>query len=358
MLLMSLRKSGGWLKRNDAIRSEVKSHLNHLASHPRFAPETARRLGNPLFTRDLNISRSSLTDFVERQEQLLQEVIEGLDKHSRAALALIFMRNGGLESPIKLRASEESALVRLGTDLGETIAALNAMQYSLTVNVREEGLALWRFKHPTVGDAYASILLKNSELMDIYMEGAPPEELLATITCGDIGLEGAVVVPKSLYGSVEEKFSAFVDGGSAQLWTQHRERKGKVDRFLAGRCDRAFLEFYLRLHPQIFERVSSPGLFLYAVSEVDLALRLFEFSLLPEQHRKKFVQTVTQYTVEGQDGYVFENREIRKMFTRGEMKDLKLRLRTELVPRLATARDNWEDNFPSDEDPESTFNPL
>jgi hypothetical protein len=133
---------------------------------------------------------------------------------------------------------------------------------------------------------------------------------------------------------------------------------GKVDRFLAGRSDRAFLEFYLQRHPQILERVSSPGLFLYAVSEVDLALRLFEFRLLPEQHRKKFVQKVTQYTVKGQDSYVFESREIRKMFTQGEMTDLKLRLRTELVPNLAIARDNWEDNFPSDEDPESYIQPF
>ena len=340
------------------FRSAIKPYLEEVASHSRFAPETARRLGNPLFTRNLHLSRPSLTDFVERQEQLLQEVIEGLDRYSQAALALIFMRNGGLESPIMLRASEASALVRLGTDLGETIAALSAMQDSLTVHVREEGRALWRFKHPTVGDAYASILLKNPELMDIYMEGAPPDKLLATITCGDIGLKGAVVVPQSLYELVEEKFSAFVDGSSARLQTKWWEREGRVDRFLAGRCDRAFLEFYLRRHPQILERVSSPGLFLYAVSEVDLALRLFEFGLLPEQHRKKFIQTVTEYTVEGQDGYVFENREIRSVFSQEEMEDLKLRLQTELVPGLADARHNWEYNFPSDEDPGSYIQPF
>ena len=181
-----------------SFRSAIKPYLDYIASHPRFAPETARRLGNPIFTRGLDISQTTLTDFVERQEQLLQEVVEGLDKHSQAALALIFMRDGALESPIDVRSSEETALVRLGTDLGETITALNAMRDSLTVQVREDGRAIWRFKHPTVGDAYAAILLKNSELMDIYIEGTPAEDLLATITCGDVGLEGAVVVPKSL----------------------------------------------------------------------------------------------------------------------------------------------------------------
>jgi hypothetical protein len=339
------------------FRSAIKPYLDHVASHPRFAPETARRFGNPIFTRGLVISRTSVTDFVGRQEQLLQEVIEGLDKHSQAALALIFMRDGALESPIDLRSSEGSALTRLGTDLGETIAALNAMKDSLTVQVREDGRAIWRFKHPTVGDAYASILLKNSELMDIYLEGTPTEELLATVTCGDVGLEGAVVVPTALYASVAEKVSAFA-AGTDPLSGQPRQRKRDLDRFLANRCDRAFLELYLQHHPQILARVSNPGLLLSAVSEVGLARRLFELGLFPEEHRKRFVQTVTQYTADGDDGYVFESREIRKMFTRHEMKDLRLRVRTELVPSLKNARRNWEDNLPSDEDPESYIQPF
>lgn len=339
------------------FRSSIKPYLDHVASHPRFAPETARRLGNPIFTRGLDISQTSVTDFVGRQEQLLQEVIEGLDKHSQAALALIFMRDGTLESPINLRSAEELALVRLGTDLGESIAALNAMKDSLTVQVREDGRAIWRFKHPTVGDAYAAILLKNSELMDIYIEGTPAEELLATVTCGDVGLEGAVVVPRALYLSVEGKVSAFAVSANPLL--SHKwEKKRQVDRFLSARCDRAFLELYLNRHPQILGRVSQPGRLLYAVSEVGLALRLFDLGLFPEESRKRFVQTVAQYAVDGDDGYVFESREIRKMFTRQEMKDLKLRVRTELLPGLNNARRNWEDNLPSDEDPESYIQPF
>ena len=81
------------------FRRAIKPHLEDIASHPRFIPETARRLGDPLFTRGLSISYSGLMDFVERQEQLLQEVIQGLDKHSQASLALIFMRNGRAREP-------------------------------------------------------------------------------------------------------------------------------------------------------------------------------------------------------------------------------------------------------------------
>jgi len=214
-----------------SLRTDIKPYLERVASHPRFIPETARRLGNPLFTRNLDISLTGLTNFVDKQEQLLEDVIEGLDKHSQAALALIFMRNGSLVSPIRLQESEQSALVRLGTDLGEVISALNAMQNSLTVQIREGGTTVWIFKHPTIGDAYASIVLKTSELMDIYLQGASVEQLLSTITCGDVGLEGAVVVPETLYLFVERRISAFgqaEDQDGENRWKQ----KARVDSLL------------------------------------------------------------------------------------------------------------------------------
>ena len=340
-----------------AFRRNIKPLLDPVASHPRFIPEIARRLGDPLFTRNLNISPTGLWEFVEKQEQLLEEVIEGLDKHSQAALALIFMRNGTVISPIKLRESEQSALTRLGTDLGETLLALNAMQNSLTVHIMEGASMMWMFKHPTVGDAYASIVLKNPELMDIYLAGAPVEKLLSTITCGDVGLKGAVVVPESLYEVVERKISAFHDA-SDQDWTQRWEKTRNIDRFLGERCDRTFLQSYLKHHPHLLERVSNPGLRLDAVSEVDVAVKLFELDLLPEQYRARFVQTVAEYAVTGEDGYVLVSSEIRKMFRPLEMKELKTRLRAELIPNLADARDNWEQQFPDDEDPESYIQPY
>ena len=46
------------------------------------------------------------------------------------------------------------------------------------------------------------------------------------------------------------------------------------------------------------------------------------------------------------------------MFTTDEKKELKLRLRKELIPSLAGARNGWEDNLPEDEDPESYIQPL
>ncbi len=66
----------------------VKPHLDEVAAHPRFIPETARRLAEPLFTTGLRLDSHGLADFVDKQEQFLQDVILGLDRHSRAAPSL------------------------------------------------------------------------------------------------------------------------------------------------------------------------------------------------------------------------------------------------------------------------------
>jgi len=157
------------------FRSAVKPHLEAVAAHERFVPETARRLGDPIFTQGLYIGRYSLEQFVEKREQLLREVLQGLDRHNKAALALIYMRNDSLESPITLEASEHEALQRLGSDLGNCINALEALNGSLVLHSQASGTAVWRFKHPTIGDAYASILVENPELLGVYIQGSAPE---------------------------------------------------------------------------------------------------------------------------------------------------------------------------------------
>ena len=120
-------------KQPRSFRTEIKPYLEDVASHPRFIPETARRLADPLFTKDLFIDEYYLGQFVEKREQLLQEVLQGLDADSKAALALIYMRNDRLESPIELQPSETEALERLGSDLGGCVTALEALKGSLVL---------------------------------------------------------------------------------------------------------------------------------------------------------------------------------------------------------------------------------
>ncbi|MDE0198238.1 MAG: hypothetical protein OXK78_08595 [Caldilineaceae bacterium] len=58
-----------------SFRTKIKPFLRDVANHQRFIPETARRLGNPILTRNLRIDASSISRFVERPEQFLQKII-------------------------------------------------------------------------------------------------------------------------------------------------------------------------------------------------------------------------------------------------------------------------------------------
>lgn len=341
------------------FRGEVKAYLPTIAAHRRFVPETARRLADPLFTRELDISHYDLTDFVEKQEQFLQEVLRGLDEHSKAALALIYMRNDLLDSPVALEASEREAIERLGSNPGGCFAALEALSGSLVQHTHTEQNAAWRFKHPTVGDAYSGILLESPELLGIYVHGSPVHKLLQQVTCGNVGLERAVALPKGLFSLVLKRLDeASADKQYKSPWLSQWMGRGRVVGFLATRCSKEFLQLYLQRHPELLQKVAQPGLFLYAVSEVDLAIRLHEFKLLPEAQRKRFVETVVSYALEGEDLYAIESHRIQSVFTPAELTSFRERIRAELLPNLANVRETWQRNRNSDESPDQHLDPL
>ena len=188
-----------------SFRITIKPFLEGIAVHQRFVPETARRLGDIAFTKSLQLYESSIHRFVEGREQFLQETIRGLDTHSRAILALIFLRRGHLQSPIELLPSEERAIGRLGSDLAGCTSAATSLAGSFVHLSHIEGEAFWQFRHPTIGDAYAGILADNPEHLAIFVAGSDPNKLLSQITCGDVGIERATIVPRYLFHDVMGK---------------------------------------------------------------------------------------------------------------------------------------------------------
>ena len=342
-----------------SFRTEIKPNLQSIASHSRFVPETARRLGDPVFTKGLEIDRYDLDDFVEKQEQLLHEVLLGLDDDNKAALALIYMRNDALESPISLDESELDAIERLGSSLGHCIAALDSLNGSLVQYVPGEDAPTWRFKHPTIGDAFAGLLLDSPELLGVYVRGAPIEKLLSQITCGNISLEHAIALPKAFFRLVIDRLDNFSSRRKykSRLFASWSARD-RLHNFLGSRCSKEFLIQYIDGHPDILERVSEPGIFLSAVSEVRLAIRLHKLGLLPEEHRKRFVATVISYALDGEDLYAVESIRIQSVFTPAELSDFRRRIRTELLPKLDEVRHAWQSNRDSDRAPDEHIQPL
>jgi energy-coupling factor transporter ATP-binding protein EcfA2 len=346
-------------KQSQSFRTEIKPYLEGIASHRRFIPETARRLADPLFTKDLFVDEYYIGQFVEKREQLLQEVLQGLDVDSKAALALIYMRNGRLESPIELQPSETQALERLGSDLGGCVTALEALKGSLVLLSHPSGEAVWQFKHPTIGDAYAASLVQSPEYLGIFIQGSAPDRLVEQVTCGDVGIEKAIVVPKSLFPQMLTKLSELSKSRSYKsAWLSTFGAKRDLQGFLAHRCSKEFLSFYLQHNPGLLDQVSNPGLFLDTVPEVRLAKRLHEFGFLPEEKRKIFIDTVINYTLEGEDADALDDEGIRSLFTDDEFEEFVNRVRTELLPRLGDVRRNWESNYSPGEPPEEYMQQL
>ena len=57
--------------------------------------------------------------------------------------------------------------------------------------VHDEDQAFWRYKHPTIGDAYSSLLVQSPELLSVYLQGTAPDKfvdqrrLACTSSAGD-----------------------------------------------------------------------------------------------------------------------------------------------------------------------------
>jgi hypothetical protein len=336
-----------------AFRSDIKPHLEYVAAHPRFIPETARRIADPLFTKDLYVSEYHLGQFVEKREQLLLEVIQGLDSNSKAALGLIYMRKDHLESPVGLQGAEPQALERLGSTLGECITALDALNGSLVTNMQMDDQLVWRFKHPTIGDAYATTLALSPDLLNIFLSGSSTDNLIAQVTCGNVGVEKAVVVPKSLFPMMIGRLREFASSDKYKVqylssWGARRT----LYRFLASRCSKEFLALYLEQDPDILKRVSEPSPDLSFSPEVGLAVRLHDLGLFPEDSRKNFIETVSNFAIEGYDVLALDDGCIRDVFTDNEFAELVETVRRNLLPKLAYVRQEVQGNYDSSESPD------
>ena len=242
------------------FRGKIEDLLDGVASHRRFIPEIARRLSHPQLIGDLHLSAQSLDRFVEQREEFLIDVCEKLDADSRAALALVYMRRSKLLSPIELTAPEAEAIGRHGSDLGGCTSALEVLNGSFLMHSTIEGESFWSFKHPTIGDAYAAIMRKNPELLGIYVQGADVDKLMWEVTCGDVQVERAVVLPKNLFGLMTERVLSYRRSDSFKsdhlsAWDAQR----RIKRFLAERCSKEFLEVYLAADPGVIEDLYRPS---------------------------------------------------------------------------------------------------
>lgn len=327
------------------FKNRLKPFLPCVASNHDFIPEIARRLGNPFFTKKLQISNTALNQFVSEPVDLLKEIIQTLDANSRSALALVFMRSGLVTSPVEISTEEQKAISRLGGTESGVIEAINALNESLLLRSYSDGQYVVRFKHPTIRDAFAALIAENTELLDIYLAGTPIETVFSEVTCGDMAIDGVkVIIPVDRYDSLLARIDAFENSGN---------NNRAIHIFLAHRCDKDFLKRYTARHPYFITGLRA-GAYLFAVSDVDVIVRLYEFGLLPEEKREQFFVAVKQFAVDIPDaGFLIPR--IRQLFKREELGEILKNVRVSLIPFLEDLVSDWRTDYSCDRDPEEHF---
>jgi len=281
--------------------------------------------------------------------RLLCDVIDTLDDASRCALALVFMRGGRVASPVQITSEESDAVERLGGTIGDTLKALESLNESLLINILSDGDRYWQFKHPTVRDAFASVVASSYDLMDIYLKGTPLNKLCSEITCGDVSLIGAgIIVPEALFPNVIEKIRGFD--------TSNWYSKSLLYRFLSFRCDKNFLVSFLQLFPDFISKLV-PRSNLYLCSDAELLVNLKSFGLLPESERCRAVSEIAELAIEIPDAGFLDSG-VRGLLTETELLDLIFKVKEELLPNLDEVIDRRERDWSDDDDPESHFEDL
>jgi len=314
------------------FRSAAKPFLSEVAAHDKFLPETARRLGEPMFTKKVKPTSDSILHFVSEPDEYLRDVIEGLGDANRAALGLAFMRGGILRAPLDLTPEEDNALKVMNSTVGSVRKSLRALEGSLVVRELEAGENVYRFKHPTIRDAFGGVISDDPNLMDVFLRGTRVEMLISEITCGDVGIEGVkLVVPPGRFMLVIERLRELnaEPGGSKRIAS-----------FLAARCSAEFLSHFVEAEPQ-FVPMLKPRPWLLWSEEAKLFGTLHRHNLLPEEERRRFVTLACESAIHTCEWRFMQRHGFRSMFRPSELRSLRATLRRHLTATRLSAKTDW-----------------
>lgn len=333
-----------------SYKKEIKPHLEYIANHKRFIPEMARRLSDPFFTKNLYLSEFYLDIFIQKQESFLIELISELDKDNRAALALIYMNNEKLKSPLELNEIESNAISKIGSSLSGCINALEVMKGNMVQNINVDDESLWKYKHPTIGDAFAKYIVDSPDMIEIYLHGSSVDQLLDYITCGNMSIKNAIIIPKKLFNLILEKLNSYKSTKKYKTeFLSEWGAKRNLFNFLARRCSVNFLRLFVQDNPEILIQVSKPSVNLEYSPEVNLALRLHSIDLLPEENRKTFISYISAYALSGENLYVLSDDDIKEIFKENEYSELLQQIKSELIPKISKLKEIWKSRYDRDE---------
>ena len=286
-----------------AMRKRLKPLLPAVAANKAFLPETARRLGDPLFTKNLVISKARLTRLVEHPVEFLTEILEQLDDPSRAAVALIFLNSqAGVPSPITASPALEMVTRLTGVQQAEIAKAMQHLNDSVTRLVSEADGDRWTFRHPTVTDAFATVITGSPELVELYAHGAKLDRLFSEAACqSSAAKDGRIRIPPSLYGAMVGRLA-------------NCPLDEALMSFLGARCEKLFLSQMIEARPDIMEWATTVRATSLGLGGRLLAAAMASWDLLPEDRRQQMVADIRTDSIEWLNAKPLTDKVLQQLF--------------------------------------------
>lgn len=331
------------------VKVALRPHLTRLADNPSFTPETARRLGDVELTRGLSITDASLHAFVSRPLDHLLDVLMTMDANSFGALAYMFARADRMYTPLEIDVRGTQLLSALGTTQAGIANALTALRDSYVKLSFDANGQYWTFRHPTIRDAVAEFVSRDPNLIDIYLDGTPMNQMLSEIVLGNVEIPGAKVrIGRDRYDYLLARLD-------------EADEVARI-RFLENRCDDEFLRRYLHEHPGTFDealKVRDRG---YAPFNLlmGLAAKCQILSVLPDEMRRDISKKICNLAFDGRtfDSSLWTDPELRPLVTAAERGELFERLKEDFLGCIDRLIELKSSIWGRDEDPETYFDEL
>jgi energy-coupling factor transporter ATP-binding protein EcfA2 len=331
-------------------KSNIKPHLSLLAEDANLIPEIARRLADPAYTRQLDISASSLVRFVREPKAHLLQTIREMSKEHRAALTLVFLHNGQMTVGTDQSQIRELVMRHFGIDHESLGQAIPQLRDSFLFQRQQNGQLTWAFKHPTIADAVSAFLGETDGLVELYLRGTRPEVILSEVVCSGVGsIPDSTVVPESLNALLADIVLRIPDEPSLNerlfsfLWTRASDR---------------FFQSVVTEHPELLARKTQSDRRLGVDSRINVHSRAAKFGVLPDGLRYETTARLTVALLDYLDTTFLADNDILGIIPPTELMLLLVRLRSALPKSIQEAVQHVIDEIDYEVEPDEHFYEL
>lgn len=341
------------------FKTAIKPHLEGVSKVERFLPEVARRLGNKMFSKDLDASdEEQIIHFMDRPSEFLQDVLKGLPPEHLAALYLVY-QSGKLESPVMASTLHKNIITRLGQDESTILRALSSLEgtFLRLTGIEERGSynRYWEFKHPTLREGLSTFLSTQPELLEVLIMGMTHDEVFTQLSCGRKS-KGLLRVPASLYGLVVDKLGQYrEDFVTNPKIKDDRMLELRQYQFLE-RGSKEFLKQCIDKMPKLVKDTLDIWGQLGWDPKIMVLAILKKHNLLNEDDRLWAVYRIEQIAMDTPDATWIDDTSCEYLMTSQERKLLIAKIKKQLLTDFSEVLEEWA--LSEEDDLESYYEPL